>query len=184
MIKYMFILCIICLNLNLAPTSYTAPESVAVGGGGGSGVGKGAPLRYVYTARGYGSFGSWSPSGYEYSMFSIISGSNPLSRLEVVSLLNIPSQAHELYYYSSTSCPAKYAPMVYLGTTQTIALNWLFDRQIYAGNVIKIPENWPINDSQKGEANTVKIIYRKHLFLKFLELLYKAVYFFLQCLNK
>ena len=137
------------LGFLLAHTSYTAPESVAVGGGGGSGVGKGAPLRYVYTARGYGTFGTWSPSGYEYSLFSIITGSNPLSKLEVASMLNIPSQACELYYYVSSSCLAKYAPKLYLGTLQTIGRDWIIDRQ----NNINYPSIWPEKGSQKGEAN-------------------------------
>ena len=92
-------------------------------------------------------------------MFSIISGSNPLSKLEVVSLLNIPSQAHEMYYYNTVSCPAKYNPKVYLGTTQTIAIQWNFDRQ----KGINHPSNWPQSyqqGSQKGEA--IKIEWYKY----------------------
>ena len=53
---------------------------------GGSRGGGGEPHRFAYTARGYGTFGTWSPSGYEYSLFSIITGSNPLSKLEVASI--------------------------------------------------------------------------------------------------
>ena len=90
-------------------------------------------------------------------MFSIISGSNPLSRLEVVSLLNIPSQAHELYYYTSTSCPAKYNPKVYLGTLQSIAYWWLCNREtdwiLDSNTTPKL--TWPqaFQGPQKGEAN-------------------------------
>ncbi len=45
-----------------------------------------------------------------------------------------------------------YKPKVYLGTSQTIAYAWNFDRQIYAGSDIKTPENWPEVKPQKGEA--------------------------------
>ncbi len=138
--------------LALAPTSYGVAESATPGSGRGGSVGSGGePHRFAYTARGYGTFGTWSPSGYEYSLFSIITGSNPLSKLEVASMLNIPSQACELYYYVSSSCSAKYAPKLYLGTLQTIGKNWIIDRQTYAGSDIKMPENWPQNPSQKGE---------------------------------
>ena len=80
-------------------------------------------------------------------------GTNPLSRIEVVSLLNILKIGKEMLHYNYQNCPTKYAPKVYLGTIQNITYNWLYDSQTYAGSIIKKPENWPEKKSQKGEAN-------------------------------
>ena len=63
-----------------------------------------------------------------------------------------------MFHYNTQNNPERYYPKVYLGTTQTIALNWLFDQQIYAGSIIKKPENWPENSPQKGEANTTILV--------------------------
>ena len=71
-----------------------------------------------------------------------------MSKLEVVSLLNIPSQARNMYYYNSANHTQKYNPKVYIGTSQTIAIQWNFDLQ----NIEKYPETWPLNGPQKGEA--------------------------------
>ena len=141
----------------LAPTSYTAPESVAVGGGGGSGVGKGAPLRYDFTSRAFHALSPWNAATFAYSILQLYKGYNPISNLEVVSSLNILSQSTNMYHYYYGYCLQKYAPKLYLGTLQTTAQAWLYDNfngtvtdQIYTKNI------WPKNyqqDSQKGEAN-------------------------------
>ena len=125
-------------------------------------------------------------------LFCILLGSNPNSRLQVVSALNTVNISTQMYAYSPTNRTAKYYPKVYIGPSKTIGQLWIYEDKIDTSTTppttIKITEipGWPENfeGPQKGEANTAKIIYRKHLFLKFLELLYKAVYFFLQCLNK
>ena len=79
-------------------------------------------------------------------------GSNFIGNLEVVSQLNLFNQARHMYPYNYQNSTSRYYPKVYLGTLQSIAYWWLYDRQIYAGSDIKIPENWPLNPSQKGEA--------------------------------
>ena len=80
-------------------------------------------------------------------------GTNPLSRIEVVSLLNILKIGKEMLHYNSYNCPERYYPKVYIGTSQTIATGWNRDSQ----NTSKPPANtWPQNfgqTSQKGEAN-------------------------------
>ena len=81
-------------------------------------------------------------------------GSNFIGNLEVVSQLNLFNQAHHMYHFNHPYCTERYYPKVYLGTTQTIAYAWNFDRQIYAGSDIKTPENWPEVKPQKGEANS------------------------------
>ena len=83
-------------------------------------------------------------------LFWINQGTNPISYLEVVSLLNIPSQAHDMYLYNTGSCLVKYNPKIYLGTIQTIAQGWIYDNQ----KGINYPSIWPEKGPQKGEANT------------------------------
>ncbi len=80
-------------------------------------------------------------------------GYNPLSKIEIVSGLNVFNYASGSLAYNSGNRTQKYNPKVYIGTTQTVSDSWLFDRQIYAGSDIKIPENWPEVKPQKGEAN-------------------------------
>ena len=53
-----------------------------------------------------------------------------------------------MYHYNTINCTEKYAPKVYLGTTQTIAQGWIYDLQ----NIEKYPETWPEVKPQKGEA--------------------------------
>ncbi len=138
----------------LAPTTYPT-EGIAPGDDrGGVGGGAAVPTRYQVTARSHLGFAPWEDKSYTYSILQIGNGSNSISKLEVVSQLNLLSQARYTYHYNSYNCPERYYPKVYIGTSQTIARNWNYDRQIYAGSDIKIPENWPLNVSQKGEANT------------------------------
>ena len=80
-------------------------------------------------------------------------GSNFIGNLEVVSQLNLFNQARHMYHYNYQNCTSRYYPKVYLGTTQTIALAWNYDRQ--NGTVTTLP-NWPQSyqsNTQKGEAN-------------------------------
>ena len=151
MIKYMFILCIICLNLNLAPSTH-APEGIAPGDDrGGVGGGGAVPTRYQVTNRGQLSISPWEHKGYVYSISQLQIRSNSSGNLQVVSGLNLSNQAHHMYHYNHTNCTERYYPKVYLGTTQTIAYVWNYDRQIYANKPIQKPSNWPQNGPQKGE---------------------------------
>ena len=138
----------------LAPTSYTAPESVAVGGGGGSGVGSGGePLRYGFTSRGFAFLQSWNTPSCAYSIMQLYMGSNFMANLEVVSTLNTLNLGRSMFYYGYDINTKKYNPKVYLGTTQTIGGGWNRDYQ----QGITLPENWPQSyqsNTQKGEANT------------------------------
>ena len=93
---------------------------------GGSG---GAPARYAFTVRGWVALSPWNKSDVDHGILQLYLGYNPNSRLEVVSLLNIPSQAHQMYYYNNQDCPERHYPKVYLGTLQTTATNWNYDRQ-------------------------------------------------------
>ena len=114
--------------------------------------GGGAPLRYEYTAGGFSSFQPWNETSCAYSILQLYKGYNPLSKLEVVSTLNTLNLGRAMYYYGYDINTKKYNPKVYLGTTQTIAYVWNFDRQIYAGSDIKYPSIWPEVKPQKGEA--------------------------------
>ena len=65
-------------------------------------------------------------------------------------------QANAMYYFDYAISVQKYNPKLYLGTLHTVAPRWLYDRQIYAGSIINMPENWPQNSPQKGEAFNYK----------------------------
>ena len=133
----------------LASTSYSTAESAAPGEGRGGGIGGGAPLRYDYTAPGYCTISPWVNSSCTYSLLQLNLGSNPLSKLEVVSLLNIPSQGRAMYYYNSADRTQKYNPKVYIGTLQTTSKEWNLELQ----TGINYPSIWPEVKPQKGEAN-------------------------------
>ena len=113
--------------------------------------GGGAPLRYEYTASGRSTISPWNDATFAYSILQLYKGYNPLSKIEVVSSLNLFNQGRAMYYYTLSDCPERYYPKVYIGTSQTIATGWLYDSQ----NTSKPPANqWPQNfgqTTQKGE---------------------------------
>ncbi len=138
----------------LTHTNSHTSEGASPGEGRGGGIGGGAPLRYDYTAPGYCALSSWNDATYTYSILQLNLGSNPISKLEVASMLNILSQARYTYHYNSYNCPERYYPKVYIGTSQTIAYAWNHDSQ--NGTETTLP-NWPQSyqqGPQKGEANT------------------------------
>ena len=145
-----YLFCLFLLTL----TSYRTPESAPPGEGRGGAIGGGGePLRYGFTGKGRNTLSPWVNSGYTYSLLQLNLGSNPNSRLEVVSLLNIPSQAHEMYYYNTGSCLVKYNPKVYFGTLLDVAPRWIMD---YSHGSENDPiSGWPqaFQGGQKGEAN-------------------------------
>ena len=121
------------------------------GNGRGGGIGGGgAPLRYVFTARAFHALSPWNDATYTYSILQIGLGSNFIGNLEVVSQLNLFNQARHMYHYNYQNCTSRYYPKVYIGTSQTIAKNWNYDRQ----TGINYPSIWPEVKPQKGEANT------------------------------
>ena len=135
-------------DYHLASTVHRSSEDASPGSGRGGAVGGGgAPLRYEYTAGGFSSFQPWNDPSCAYSILQLYKGYNPLSKIEVVSTLNTLNIGRNSYYYAYDTSTAKYTPKVYLGTSQTIAKNWNYDRQ----NNIKYPSIWPLNAAQKGE---------------------------------
>ena len=138
---------LICL---LASTVHRSSEDASPGSGRGGAVGGGgAPLRYEYTASGRSTISPWNDATFAYSILQLYKGYNPLSKIEVVSSLNLFNQGRGMYYYTLSDHTQKYNPKVYIGTSQTIAYVWNFDQQ----TGINYPSIWPLNVSQKGEAN-------------------------------
>ena len=133
----------------LTSTSYRATESAPPGEGRGGGIGGGAPLRYDYTAPGYCALSSWNDATYTYSILQLNLGSNPISKIEVVSTLNTLNLGRAMYYFYYKYRLPKYNIKVYIGTSQTIAIQWNFDLQ----NIENYPSIWPEVKPQKGEAN-------------------------------
>ncbi|HBD06423.1 MAG TPA: hypothetical protein DCY93_03320, partial [Firmicutes bacterium] len=78
----------------------------------------GASVRASFTSRGSHSFCPWNDSRYNYSVGQLLIGSNPISKLEVVSALNSFNLAIYQYHFNYTACPARYNPKVYLSAIQ------------------------------------------------------------------
>ena len=149
----------------LAPTSYTAPESaahlvedVSPGDGRNGGAGQGGePLRYTFLGRGVIGLSPWSNPSEAYTLGQMYLGYNPLSKIEIVSGLNVFNYASGSLAYNSGNRTQKYNPKVYIGTSQTIAKNWNYDRQTGINHPETTLPNWPQSYqqvSQKGEANS------------------------------
>ncbi len=137
----------------LAPTSYGVAESATPGSGRGGSVGSGgAPIRYEFTGRGRNTISPWNDATYTYSILQLNLGSNPNSKLQVVSTLNTVNIGIYMYAYNLSNSTSRYYPKVYIGTAQTLGIGWNYDSQ----NTSKPPANqWPQNfgqTSQKGEA--------------------------------
>ncbi len=107
----------------------------------------------MFFARGHIGFSSWNISSEEYSIGMINKGNNPLTKIEVASMLNIANQTAEMLFYNQENCPEKYAPKVYFSTLQTIATNWIYNDEDSWKNTQKM--DWPqaFQGGQKGEAN-------------------------------
>ena len=142
----------------LTPTNFHTSESVAPGEGRGGGIGGGAPLRYAFTSRGWVALSPWNQSEFAYSILQLKLGSNFISKLEVVSSLNLFNQGRAMYYYTLSDCTSRYYPKVYLGTLGTVSYWWLCNREtdwiLDSNTTPKL--TWPqaFQDPQKGEANT------------------------------
>ena len=128
--------------------SSNAAEAATPGSGRG-GVGGGAPTRYTLGARGRMAFSTWHDETYKYSIQQLYMTTNPTSNLEVVSLLNVLSQATSMYYTYAASDYPNYTPKLYLGTFQTTSSYWILD----SNTTPKL--TWPqaFQKPQKGEAN-------------------------------
>ncbi len=114
-------------------------------------IGGGAPLRYDFTSRAFHALSPWNDATCAYSILQLYKGYNPLSKIEVVSTLNTLSQAVDMYFYNYGAYPAKYALKVYLGTSETIGTNWIYNDEDSWKNTQKM--DWPqaFQGGQKGE---------------------------------
>ena len=79
-----------------------------------------------------------------------------------------------MYYYNYETYPAKYALKVYLGTSETIAHQWILNNDTSWNTTPKM--TWPQNfqGSQKGEANR----FNNERFMYFQTLSYTYIYFY------
>ena len=109
--------------------------------------GGGEPVRYECTGIGRLTLSSWNDANYAYSIMQLYMGSNSIGNLQVVSQLNLLSQARYTYHYNYQNCTSRYYPKLYLGTSQTIARYWNSDSQ----TGINYPSIWPEVKPQKGE---------------------------------
>ncbi len=76
------------------------------------------------TSKSYIGFAAWVPVQHGYNISQINLGSNSISKLEIVSSLNLFNIAHFMYHFNYNSCLQKYAPKIYLGTVQSASANW------------------------------------------------------------
>ncbi len=86
-------------------------------------------IRTSYTSRGFVGLSSYNDVNFTYSVLMINLGSNPLSKIEIVSSLNSFNLERELYTYYYANRTKKYNPKVYLGAIHTAAKNWISDIQ-------------------------------------------------------
>jgi len=101
-------------------------------------------VRSSFTASGTLALAPYLKNSTYYENVNINLGSNPISKLEVVSSLNSFDLTYLQYHYNNGNCTSKYNPKVYLGTVQTAALNWNFEVNPSAQNAQK-SGSWLLN---------------------------------------
>ncbi len=121
-------------------TSYTSGGLCAISLSAYSSVenmGK-SELRRAYTSKGSFILSPYPKSTVENGSLQIILRNNLISKLEIVSSLNLFNLARLTYHYNYVNCLEKYNPKVYIGTFQTVALDWNADLQ--AGQKNGLPD--------------------------------------------
>jgi len=81
-------------------------------------------IRNIQTNRGVFAISSWIDGTYASSVIQLILGSNPISKLEVVSALNSFNLARWQYHFNEPVYTKKYNLKVHIGTVQSMAINW------------------------------------------------------------
>ncbi len=81
------------------------------------------------TSRGTIPLGAWINPNSTYMLLQLILGSNPSSKLEVVSALNSFNISDRMLQYYHASFYEKYNPKIYLGAVQSVAEKWNQDLQ-------------------------------------------------------
>lgn len=92
-----------------------------------------------FTARSLDGLSPWNDASYSKGLSQINLGYNPISLLEVVSLLNIRNIARNLFHHNLNNCLEKYNPKIYLGTFYVLAEIWNYDTETKP----LYPQNWP-----------------------------------------
>jgi len=86
-------------------------------------------VRKAYTAPSFDIFSTWYSSQHTYSTLLINAGTNPMSKLEIVSLINTFNLAFEMFAYHNQNRTKRFYPKVYFGTVQTASTYWNYDVQ-------------------------------------------------------
>ncbi|HBD06379.1 MAG TPA: hypothetical protein DCY93_03100 [Firmicutes bacterium] len=87
------------------------------------------------------SFGPWNYESQNYALGQINLGSNPLSKVEIVSVLNSFNYATFSWWYDAPYATPKYNPKVYMSTVQSVSKSWLYDYQTGQTNGLgRLPE--------------------------------------------
>ncbi len=84
-------------------------------------------LRNAQTSRGMFALSPWIDGAYYSSVIQLLLGSNPLSKLEVVSALNSFNLGRWEYHFNQSVYPPKYNPKVYLSAVQSVGYAWNTD---------------------------------------------------------
>lgn len=82
-----------------------------------------------YTSRGDCVFSPWNDSNHTYSLLQLDLGTTPLTKLEVVSMLNACNISRVSLQYYDYNRPKKYYIKLYLGTQNTVGFAWNFDME-------------------------------------------------------
>ncbi len=88
----------------------------------------------------------WNDKIYTYTSGQLLVGSNPISKIEIVSSLNSFNIARYMYEFHYPTRLEKHNPKVYLGTVQSVAVTWNGDTQ----DPQKVDPEWVSADGQKS----------------------------------
>lgn len=69
----------------------------------------------------------WNNKNHVYSMGQLYLAYSPVSKLELVDLINLLNISYDSFFHSYTECPSKYNPKIYLGVLKSISVNWQYD---------------------------------------------------------
>lgn len=93
-------------------------------------------VRDTYTGRGIHAFVSWNDSQYKYTENQLYLGYNPLSNIEIVSMLNINNLSRYSLHYASNRTK-KYNPKIFMPHLNSASDGFLNDP------TISKPVSWP-----------------------------------------
>ncbi len=98
------------------------------------------------TSRGDLGLSVWNDSRFTYSITQLLTGTNPNSKLEIVSGLNFSNYGVQSFYFNYHYSHSRFYPKLYLGTLQSVSESWTSDVQ----DPKKVDSKWAEAGNQKS----------------------------------